>query len=223
MGFIISPFLSPFLFGFLIANARCDLHSLGDRTANPVAALSWRWAYGIATIYGALILGLITFFGQETSVPMPFYSAAVTLSHNQRMYDRAVKPIPVRPAPSLRYRAETLLGITGMRMAKHRLSLTSAFLEPIKVVWRPQILGILIFEAALFGFSIGINVNFTQMLILGTMLTVRGTGHACRLSGNPYSSRWFWVVTNRNCRRLRHADGKRLNPTYRAKVKPLIQ
>ncbi|KZV68354.1 MFS general substrate transporter [Peniophora sp. CONT] len=138
MGFIISPFLSPFLFGFLIANA------------------SWRWAYGIASIYGALVLGLIAFFGQET------------------MYDRTIKPIPVRPAPSLRYRVETLLGITGVRMAKYRMRLADAFLEPIKLFWRPQILGILIFEAALFGFSIGINV--TLIVFLGTPTVAGGFG-----------------------------------------------
>ena len=75
-----------------------------------------------------------------------------------RMYDRAVKPIPMRPKPTLRWRVETLLGVTGVRMAKYRMRLADAFLEPLKLVWRPQILGILIFEAALFGFSIGINV-----------------------------------------------------------------
>jgi MFS family permease len=48
MGFIISPFLSPFAFGFLVART------------------SWRWAYGIGTIYGALVLLLIVLFGKET-------------------------------------------------------------------------------------------------------------------------------------------------------------
>ena len=81
------------------------------------------------------------------------------LSGLDRIYDRTIKPIPDHPPPSLRYRVDTLLGLTGVRMAKYRMTLANAFLEPIKLVWRPQILGILIFEAALFGFSIGINVR----------------------------------------------------------------
>jgi MFS family permease len=48
MGFIISPFISPFLFGFLVART------------------TWRWAYGIGSMYGAVIVLLILFFGEET-------------------------------------------------------------------------------------------------------------------------------------------------------------
>jgi len=47
-GFIVSPFISPFLFGFLIART------------------SWRWSYGIGCIYSTIVLALIVFFMDET-------------------------------------------------------------------------------------------------------------------------------------------------------------
>ncbi|PCH45123.1 MFS general substrate transporter [Wolfiporia cocos MD-104 SS10] len=48
MGFIISPFLSPFAFGFLVARA------------------NWRWTYGTGSLYGAFVVFMITFFMKET-------------------------------------------------------------------------------------------------------------------------------------------------------------
>lgn len=48
MGFILSPFLSPFAFGFLVARA------------------NWRWSYGIGSIYGAIVVALIILLGEET-------------------------------------------------------------------------------------------------------------------------------------------------------------
>ncbi|KAJ6453745.1 MFS general substrate transporter [Mycena sanguinolenta] len=130
MGFIISPFLSPFAFGFLVART------------------SWRWAYGIGSMYGAIVVVLIVLFMEET------------------MYDRTVRPIPERQSSGLRYRIESLVGITGLRMQKYRVSWTEAIISPLNVFWRPHILGILIFEAMLFGFSIGINV--TNAVFLGS-------------------------------------------------------
>ncbi|KAI0040200.1 MFS general substrate transporter [Auriscalpium vulgare] len=128
MGFILSPFLSPFAFGFLVARA------------------DWRWAYGIGSIYGAIVLLLIVFLAEET------------------MYDRTVRPIPPRPSQGLRYRVETLLGVTGAKMAKHRASWSEACLAPLAIVWRPHILGLLIFEGLLFGFGIGITVTIAVFL-----------------------------------------------------------
>ncbi|KDQ22296.1 hypothetical protein PLEOSDRAFT_1023405, partial [Pleurotus ostreatus PC15] len=85
MGFIISPFLSPFAFGFLVARA------------------SWRWSYGIGSMYSAVVVLLIALFGEET------------------IYDRTVVPIPSRrPTTGRRYRVETLVGITGVKMSKYR-------------------------------------------------------------------------------------------------------
>ncbi|PBK81159.1 MFS general substrate transporter [Armillaria gallica] len=134
MGFIISPFLSPFAFGFLVARQ------------------TWRWAYGIGCMYSAVVCILIALFMNET------------------MYDRTVKPVPEPPSTGLRYRIETLVGITGIKMAKYRVSWTESILSPINVVWRPHLLGVLLFEGVLFGFSIGLNV--TNVVFLGTPLPV---------------------------------------------------
>ncbi|KAF8480331.1 major facilitator superfamily domain-containing protein [Russula ochroleuca] len=130
MGFIISPFLSPFAFGFLVARA------------------SWRWAYGIGSMYSLCVLFLIAFFGRET------------------MYDRGARNLPSRPAGGLCYRIETLVGITGVKMAKYRASWYEAVSAPFKLFWRPHLLSIMVFEALLFGFGIGINV--TNAVFLGS-------------------------------------------------------
>ncbi|KAJ3498844.1 hypothetical protein NLJ89_g10169 [Agrocybe chaxingu] len=130
MGFIVSPFLSPFAFGFLVARA------------------SWRWAYGIGSIYSAIVVLLIMFYGEET------------------IYDRTVKPIPEPATTGLRYRIETLIGITGVRMQKYRMSWTESVWSPINLVWRPHLFMVLLFEAMVFGFSIGINVTNAVFLEL---------------------------------------------------------
>lgn len=129
MGFIISPFLSPFAFGFLVARA------------------SWRWAYGIGAIYGAIVVALIVLFMEET------------------LYDRHLKEQPAR-SPGLRYRIETLVGKTGLDMAKYRDGWYTAISAPLRIVWRPHLIAVLVFEALVFGFSIGINV--TNAVFLGS-------------------------------------------------------
>ncbi|KAJ7681071.1 major facilitator superfamily domain-containing protein, partial [Mycena polygramma] len=106
-GYVVSPFLSPFVFGFLVART------------------TWRWAYGIGTMYSAIVCLLILLFAEET------------------MYDRGVRPIPEPPTTGLRYRVETLLGLTGHKMAKFRDSWYQAIAAPLRIVWRPQLLGIL--------------------------------------------------------------------------------
>ncbi|KAH8102249.1 MFS general substrate transporter [Cristinia sonorae] len=131
MGFIISPFLSPFAFGFLVARA------------------SWRWAYGIGSIYSAIVLVLIIFFGKET------------------MYDRKLpNPRPYAQSSKLVEHFNALLGITGAKMAKYRTSWKDSIFACLNIVWRPHLLMILWFEALLFGFSIGINV--TNAVFLGS-------------------------------------------------------
>ncbi|KAF8194719.1 MFS general substrate transporter [Mycena galopus ATCC 62051] len=135
MGYIVSPFLSPFLFGFLVART------------------TWRWAYGAGTIYSGVICLLILLFAEET------------------MYDRGLKPIPEAPTTGLRYRVETVLGLTGVKMTKYRDSWYQAISSPLRIVWRPHLLGILVFEASpqqgmMFGFGIGINV--TNVVFLGS-------------------------------------------------------
>ena len=66
------------------------------------------------------------------------------------MFDRTLKPIPERPTMGLRYRVETLLGITGFKLAKHRISWTDAIMSQFQVVWRPHVLPVLIFEVSIF-------------------------------------------------------------------------
>ncbi|EJD39182.1 MFS general substrate transporter [Auricularia subglabra TFB-10046 SS5] len=129
MGFLISPFLSPFAFGFLVART------------------TWRWAYGIGCMYSGVVVAMIVLFMEET------------------MYDRHVKPIPEPTSTGLRLRIETLLGITGIKMAKYRTSWRDAIISPFNVVWRPHLLLMLIYEGVMFGFSIGINV--TNAVFLG--------------------------------------------------------
>ncbi|KAG6915345.1 hypothetical protein DXG01_012019 [Tephrocybe rancida] len=129
MGFIVSPFVSPFALGFLVAHQ------------------NWRWSYGVGCIYSAVVVLLITFFMEET------------------MYDRTLKPVPERPTSGLRYRVETLVGITGMKMAKYRTSWTAATTSTFRVIWRPHVISILLFEGVIFGFGIGINV--TNAVFLG--------------------------------------------------------
>lgn len=60
--------------------------------------------YLVGVGYTALVVLLIAFFAQET------------------MYDRDVVPFPERPTTGLRYRVETLIGITGVKMAKYVLA-----------------------------------------------------------------------------------------------------
>ncbi|TFK62231.1 MFS general substrate transporter [Pluteus cervinus] len=123
LGFVISPFLSPFACGYLVAKA------------------DWRWSYAVGAIYNGLICLLIMCFMEET------------------MYDRSLQTVASKPTSTIRYRLETLIGITGYKMAKYRSSWSEVVMAPLRAVWRPHLLGILIFEACLFGLGIGINVT----------------------------------------------------------------
>jgi hypothetical protein len=82
-----------------------------------------------------------------------------------RMYDRGREPPAVAAEFGLRYRLETLIGVTGYRKAHLRSSWGQIILAPINIVWRPQLLGILIFEGLMFGFGIGINVGIIFSII----------------------------------------------------------
>jgi len=62
------------------------------------------------------------------------------------MYERGVKNIPPRARSGLRYRIETLVGKTGVEMAKYRATWSEAVSAPFRLVWRPHLLSILIFE-----------------------------------------------------------------------------
>jgi hypothetical protein len=65
------------------------------------------------------------------------------------MYDRRVRGLPPPPSGGLRYRIETLVGITGMKMAKYRATWKEAISAPFKLLWRPHLLGMLVFEVHL--------------------------------------------------------------------------
>ncbi|KAG6864327.1 hypothetical protein C0991_010447 [Blastosporella zonata] len=81
------------------------------------------------------------------------------------MYDRTLKPVPERPTTGLRYRIETLVGITGVKMAKYRTAWGDAATSTFRVIWRPHVITVLLFEGVIFGFGIGINV--TNAVFLG--------------------------------------------------------
>lgn len=129
-GYIISPFLSPFAFGFLVART------------------SWRWAYGIGSLYGAVVVVLIGLFMEET------------------LYDRHLDPNLQKILPGMRYRLETLIGITGYKMAKYRSRWSGIVWACLNVVSRPQFILVAFFEAITFGFAIGINV--TNVVFMGS-------------------------------------------------------
>ena len=48
MGVVLAPHLSPFVFGFLVART------------------TWRWAYGIGTLYNLVVFALIVLFMKES-------------------------------------------------------------------------------------------------------------------------------------------------------------
>ncbi|KAI0938838.1 hypothetical protein AcW1_001528 [Taiwanofungus camphoratus] len=108
-----------------------------------VARANWRWTYGTGSFYGAFVVFMIAFFMKET------------------MYDRTLpNPRPIaRPPSRLRYRIESLIGVTGWRMARFRPPWRAVVLACASLAWRPHILSILIFEAMIFGFTTGINTT----------------------------------------------------------------
>ncbi|KAJ7062541.1 major facilitator superfamily domain-containing protein [Mycena amicta] len=129
-GFIISPFVSPFFLGFLVAHA------------------NYRWAYAVGCFLSLVVLVLTIFFAEET------------------MYDRRIQPVPPRPTVGLRYRVETLLGVTGIKMSKYRPPWRECVVSPLRVLWRPQALLIMLYGGVEFGLSIGITI--TNAIFLGT-------------------------------------------------------
>ncbi|GAA5873270.1 hypothetical protein JCM16303_001076 [Sporobolomyces ruberrimus] len=123
-GFIASPFVSPFLLGYLAASKG-----------------SFRDVYWVGVAFTAIVVLLIAFVSEET------------------MYDRDIVPFPQRPTSGLRYRIETLVGITGVKMAKYRCSWMECVTSWISVLWRPHALLMYLYVGVTFGFGIGINVT----------------------------------------------------------------
>lgn len=62
------------------------------------------------------------------------------------MYDRGKRRPPLLKPPGLQYRLETLLGMTGYKLAKYRESWWEASMACLNLVWRPQFISVVIFE-----------------------------------------------------------------------------
>jgi hypothetical protein len=89
------------------SNQVSPILSVVNVTHKELTLISWRWAYGIGSIYGAIVVFLIAVFMEETLVAP--YSLRYIFSCPHSIYDRTVKPIPARPSTGLRYRIETLV------------------------------------------------------------------------------------------------------------------
>jgi hypothetical protein len=79
-----------------------------------------------------------------------YKNPAVSLFHIflTRLYDRKLPnphPIP-RPTSNLTYRIQTLVGITGVRMVKYRPGWKECAIIWFKIIWRPHLVGVLLFE-----------------------------------------------------------------------------
>lgn len=102
------------------------------------------------------------------------------------MYDRGVKPAPGRPYSGFTYRVHTLLGTTGLKMAKYRTPIWDAISSPFRVVWRPHLLLVLIYEACC-------RARVTHI-----------PTQSCFVSGRP-----VWLLDRHQCTlvsRLHHVD-----------------
>jgi hypothetical protein len=80
------------------------------------------------------------------SICIFIFSTTDPLMTPVRMYDRGVGFPPQRETDDPRYRIETLVGITGMKMAKYRSTWREAVFAPFKLFWRPHLLSVMIFE-----------------------------------------------------------------------------
>ena len=85
--------------------------------------------------YNALVVILIALFMRET------------------MFDRYLRPVPIAEMRGVSNHIATLVGITGLKMAKYRTTLLRAALDTLDTLWRPQALLTFIVIAASFGFG----------------------------------------------------------------------
>jgi hypothetical protein len=145
MGFVISPFLSPFVFGFLVARAKSVSPFLHEFFLTVVYTLVGDGHMELDRYTAHLFFSLSSSLGARRK---SIHSHHGSRSHESRMYDRGVKYLPPRPADGLRYRIETLVGITGSKMATYRATWVEAISAPFKLFWRPHLLGILVFEVS---------------------------------------------------------------------------
>jgi hypothetical protein len=78
-------------------------------------------------------------------IPLSFVDDDLIL-YGTRMYDRHLKLIPTQTSTGLRYRFETLTGITGYKMAKYRARWSEVLWASLDVAWRPQFFFVVFFE-----------------------------------------------------------------------------
>jgi hypothetical protein len=147
MGFIISPFLSPFAFGFLVARTR-SVFPYPGRALLTLGYMSVGDGHmGSAPCTAFWFSSLSSSSDVRRKLVYPRYD---TLTTSTRMYDRGVKNHISQPAGSLRYRIETLVGITGVKMAMYSATWYEVVSAPFKLVWRPHLLSIVVFEVPTF-------------------------------------------------------------------------
>ena len=156
MGFIVSPFLSPLIFGFVVARTRYVGISRTVSCSSLVPQLEvgireWMFLWPFDPFVDCFI------YGRDVSYQWISLLFIFLKPWSTRLYDRTLKPIPELPSTGLRYRIETLVGKTGIKMAKYRSSWYEAIMSPFEVVWRPHFLGALIFEVCYHLFSNKIN------------------------------------------------------------------
>jgi len=126
---------------------------------------------------------------EETYVSTPLFVALLISVNEPRMYDRTVQPIPEAPTGGLRNRIETLIGLTGAKMSKYRVSWAESILTPLNVVWRPHLLMVLIFEVSLCHVYVPYDGHLMPL-----------TGHAVRLWNRhqrEFSAFCVWATTYR--------------------------
>jgi hypothetical protein len=172
MGCLISGSLSPFAFGFLVARARSAppfLSALFPKVENMLVG-DGHMESDRCTVH--LFSSLSSSSGVRRKLS---HSPCGSRTYERRMYDRGLKDLPPRPVDNLRYRIETLVGRTGFRMAKYRATWLEAVSAPFKVLWRPHLLSMLLFEVIL-------------LLILGyhSQSTKPHTGRSARF--------WHWCL-----------------------------
>ncbi|KAJ3572242.1 hypothetical protein NP233_g3222 [Leucocoprinus birnbaumii] len=116
-----------------------------------VARINWRWAWWIGCLYGLVVLLLIVLFMKESM-------------YRRGHMDDSEAPQETPEESKFKSRVWTLIGITGIRNVKPEPTWKEVLIAPIDVVWRPHMFLILLFEAVVFGFGIGINVTNTLFL-----------------------------------------------------------
>jgi hypothetical protein len=143
MGFLISPFISPFAFGFLVARAKSVSPFLDTRFLKVLHILA---GDGHTESVPCTVDSSFSLLSASDVRRKSGYHYYGSYSYLSRMYERGVKDLPPRPAGGLRYRIETLVGVTGSKLAKYRASWFEAISAPFNLFWRPHLLSIMVFE-----------------------------------------------------------------------------